>query len=189
MKTFLEWLQLLEASQIQYITSDDYIKRLRAIGWTVSDNKGSHVQAISPGGIGTVTWSSNNWERNWQKVAGDLLRRSRSSTSGFPDLDFVWKSKFEIPSNFNVSTQEIARVSDNPVETIIVAKLLSNLEYLTGKEINYKGIWKHVKLADVGNDGMSIEVLFDNLEDARFSLDQTLSIRNASVPSNPLVAV
>lgn len=92
--------------KISYISSNEYIFRLVTLHWKIRRN-GSHIFAYAPDGIGTVVWSINNWEKNWRRIAKDLLRTSKNKTCGYLDLCFVWKNPFIIPTNFDYKTQSI----------------------------------------------------------------------------------
>jgi len=181
MKTFLEWLQIFESNQgIQYISPDEYENRLEKLGWRVIDVGTSHRMALAPDGVGKTTWTVNkvNWEKNWRQVARDLLKKSRSPVMGYGDLEFVWRSIFQIPSNFNYETQALNQVAANNVQNLMVARI-HDLESLIGKQIGHNNQWKTVKMIDYGSDGNSIDVLFDDLNEdpVNFKLQQTISIR------------
>ena len=106
MKDFLEWVQedvnlFVEAAQ--YIAPEDYEERLQQLGWRIFPS-GSHRTAYAPDGVGTVSWSANNWEKNWHQIARDLLRFAKgkstagmSAPGGYPDLDFVLAKSFPHP--------------------------------------------------------------------------------------------
>lgn len=180
MKGFFEWVELLTEAA-QYIEPDEYEERLERLGWTVTPN-GSHRTAYAPDGIGMVTWTVNNWEKNWHQIARDLLRFAkggRSSAGGYADLEFVWLNPFHIPPNFNYKTQEITKMTNNG-QQVMVSKLLQNPETLSGKEVKTGDTWKRVELADHGNDGMSIEVLFDDGSTTRYGMQQTITMRQAA---------
>ena len=185
MKGFLEWIcedvgLFVEAAQ--YIAPEDYEERLQQLGWRIYPS-GSHKTAYAPDGIGLVSWSSNNWEKNWHQIARDLLRFAkggRSSIGGYTDLEFVWQNPFHIPPNFNYKTQELTKTANDPGQKIMVSKLLHNPNTLAGKEIQAGDSWKKVDLADHGNDGMSIEVLFDDGSTVRYNMQQTIMMRQAA---------
>jgi hypothetical protein len=180
MKTFLEWLQFFVEGQEdpQHIDPDDYENRLRMLGWRVDNTGSSHKMAYAPDGIGKTSWTKNktNWEKSWLTIRRDLLKRSRSPILGYPDLEFVFRKNFQIPSNFNFATQSINAIVKNDYKTVMVATI-KDLESLEGQQISHNNQWKTVKMADYGNDGNSIDVLFDDGDPVNFKLQQIITIK------------
>ncbi len=171
---FKEWLILLEGAD--YIDDKEYRKRLKAIGWTWEQN-GSHWMGLSPDGLGKVTFSENNWYRNWNVIAQDLRQRAISPTQGYKDLDFVWKTPFEIPENFDITTQTILKPENSPGKEELVAKLMHNPENLTNKQIRVGDRWKHVNLATHSPNGRELEVMFDDDSIMTFNMMKTITVR------------
>jgi predicted RNA binding protein YcfA (HicA-like mRNA interferase family) len=174
LKNFREWLQLNEASN-QYIESKEYEKRLKAIGWSIKEN-GSHRTAFAPDKEGMVTWSINNWEKNWQQIARDLIYKAKPG--GYSALTFVWQNPFRIPPNFDQQTQQIVEKPKNLPHSITVLNLLQDPSILIGKEIEMDDNWKRVDFADHAPNGTSIEVMFDDGFVTVFDMNDTVNFRS-----------
>jgi hypothetical protein len=180
MKGFWEWLdQYNEAAQ--YIDPGEYEERLTALGWRIEPS-GSHRTAYAPDGIGKVTWTVNNWEKNWHQIARDLLRFAKGGrgAGGYP-LEFVWQTPFRIPTNFDYKTQTITKTAPAPTsQKVMVSKLLADPSAIQGQEVQWGDEWKRVELADHGNDGVSIEVMFDDGTTIKLPMQQTITLRQAA---------
>jgi hypothetical protein len=81
-------------------------RRLLDLGWTERMSDDDHIFFSSPHAPGqrpaTQTTGIVDYERNWHEVKKDFVRQR-------PDLQFVWKSPFVIPENFDLQTQSIRR--------------------------------------------------------------------------------
>jgi hypothetical protein len=89
------------AGKGSYLARKEFEKRLRAIGWDLSEANDGDYMAKAPDGITKLTVVSlHNWDRNWMKPKQHLLRQN-------PDLEFLFDPIFIIPNNFNVQTQKL----------------------------------------------------------------------------------
>lgn len=171
---FTEWLSLRESAQ--YISSREYRNRLASLGWRIVPS-GSHINAFAPDGVGRVTWSDNNWEKNWHQVARDLLRFAKGGRGqgGYENLVFVWENPFQIPKNFNLQTQSINKT--NPSQELYVTQLMNQPEIIAGRQIKIGTSWKPVALASVSANGLGLDVMFDDESTTTFHMKQKLVVK------------
>jgi hypothetical protein len=163
-------------AKAQFISSKEYSSRLSQLAWKVIQN-GSHYTAYAPDGIGMVTWSDNNWNKNWHQVARDLTKFAKGGrgAGGYQGLDFVWRNPFIVPANFNKTTQD---VKNDPIK-IKIQKIISNIFTLTGKELSIDNglTWNLVIDVDYEQNGQGIDVMFNNGNITTIAISQQILIK------------
>jgi len=94
------------AGVIDYIEWKELEKRLKSLGWTTERKKGSHsLQAFFSNPELGIYYSINPAIKRWQTHhVWDVCWRDIKKQN--PDLaSFIYDKKFEIPDNFDLSTQ------------------------------------------------------------------------------------
>ncbi len=184
MKTFSEWLQEFPFHEaIARITPRDLEKRLEAIGWRIRSGRSneSHRIAQAPDGIGSTTWTVNkvNWEKYLPQIAGHIFKDSISPTSGYEDLGFVFQNPFVIPANFNIKTQRIEEPSN--IKKVMIAQIArtNGLESLIGQEMAHGNQWKKIAEIGYGNDGRTVEIMFDDSSVVTMNSLERINVRSA----------
>lgn len=149
----------------RYLTYKDYGRRLEAIGWKLHINHNGHYEYLAPpyDKSKMICFSPNNWDRHWQLQKTDLRKIS-------PDLDFVWKTPFIIPENYNPLTLKI----EENANTELKVKFLELARFdLNDIEILYNGQW--LKPLDI--DYSTFEIMFNNSEVIAYNHNSILTIR------------
>ena len=164
-----------------YISHDQFVERMAAIGWDMTPEKSGLPDYIinSPDGKYKINVPRHNWDLagDWRKPKQHIMaERAKSDKKKLADgsiievrrykdehlLDFVFKQPFKIPPKFNKNTQEIdvpeiANVNQYEIELINIKQL-----DLNGREVemyNEKGEIEIVKpvIVDVENNQIFTE--------------------------------
>lgn len=172
---FKGWL--FEATA-QYIDSGEYAQRLANLKWRCQQN-GSHWTCLAPDKVGRVTWSDNNWEKNWQQVARDLFQFAKGGRGkgGYSDLRFVWQNPFVVPPNFDYNTQSEKSQLQDAGKTFWVSDLMKNPESVLGYKIFVNGDWKQAEDIGISSTGMGIDVMFKDGDVQSFYIPQKLTVK------------
>lgn len=182
---FREWVanreeRVISEMAAQFIDSGEYASRLRQLGWRVDQN-GSHFTAFAPDGTGMVTWSSNNWNKNWHQISRDLLRFAKGGrgAGGYEDLDFVFQNPFVTPPNFDTATQSVIKSKTPSATQVWIQKAMSNPAMIQGKEVSTdNGVtWHTATEVDYRQDGQGLDIMFDDGEVKSLGIKQQIMVR------------
>lgn len=166
------WLKLSHVNFAK-LSPDEYIKRLKRLGWETWKTELGHWRAkppvIPPGGerrfpIG-FSPNDNNWEKNWQQTMRDVTRY-------YPDMKFVWQNPFQIPKDFNPNTLSIDRPKQDVNKTRKVKFMQLNNEDLPKIKVLVDGTWKKIFDIDWGH----AVVMFDDETLKQYRLDEDITI-------------
>lgn len=184
MLNFKEWL-IAEADVNKYMPMSEFMRRLQLIGWVPGKKNGSHISYMAPptaetapgtgsaSGKGMISFSTNNYEKNFISIARDVYRQ-------FPDIkSFFFNQNFEIPKNFDYKKQQLTVAGES--EVISVLNLFKQISrsgqdaqsYLAGKRVNKSP----VELADFHSG--KLEVIFANGESKQFDFNQNIELSAA----------
>ena len=167
------------AQKSQYIKPNEIIRRLLLLEWRKTRDDGDHASLYPPFEMGRssgLTISRNNWEKNWRQVRRDLIQN-------YPDMRFVWDSKFEIPENFNPLTCAIEEEIQPQIksETMTFYQLAPQSEKY---KVLVDGVWKQI--LDV--DYASREIMFDDLSIKEFRPKEEVEVMKIKEPALEEVA-
>lgn len=99
----------------RYLTLPEFINRLDLLGWRPCKSNGSHISFAAPAsakpviggsinGKGYISFSINNYEKNFFQIARDVYRQ-------FPDIkQFLFQNKFSVPDEFSIEHQNFLEV-------------------------------------------------------------------------------
>lgn len=105
----------MKPTRPRYLTLPEFTNRLVLMGWRPCKVNGSHTAYAAPAtarpvlggsinGKGYISFSTNNYERNFFQIARDVYRQ-------FPDIkQFLFDHQFKIPSQFDIETQKFEKI-------------------------------------------------------------------------------
>jgi hypothetical protein len=144
-----EWIIILEASgqYPTFITLNDFVNRMKKLGWTGALNKIGDNYLLSINTIDGQHYSLSLGVKGWRLTNG-YRQTYRELRAQCPDVaSFIFYPKLDIPENFDIRTQkkEIAQPQYITKNIPLFNQLPKKLEY---NEVLINGQWIKVEGVD-----------------------------------------